>query len=1362
MKEGGGGDNLAVAWRKPGDAEPASNAPPIDGEFLSSAQPSGPVQIVMQPVAQTVAEFAPVTFSATATGTPPLTYQWLADNVPIPGANQSTLTIPSVTVPLDGVVYSLVVSNESGTAGSAGAVLTVTHDRVAPSIISVSGGITWVTVTFSEPVSPDTATNAANYRMDKEVKVLNARLRPGGATVVLTTTRQMDRATYRLSVNGVRDASGAGNLVAESTQVEYSAIPEEITIDPESHPVDFLYSANSLSPDWFNSAGRVRTYTWYDENGAPRDSLIRQFVSGDETKYSLRSRFASRDQEVETWIHTGRVFLRLTEEGNGILFEVVNHSPPRMSISLVVGEREGIYYPEQNFGLWHATNLFTLIDGYNSGGENTNTFTFGVSGFEIYAKYGGKEFVRFREYRHMAEGSVAVKAPGNWDYGPRRTTLRFKEPKVLSSDYENRILDMRDFGLKSSHALGSITAGSNLLVLQSEPNPRFEKGDYIIVELGGEAGMGLRGSKGVGGVWPQKSFLNASAMEADRSQPGGTFAWTEDDGLIRRWDGSVWFDSATFVNSVGTTNYFYFGGKAVPLALRGYVEQISEDGLTIRLSATAKQSTTNANVHFDNASVLDRLSGQSPRFGFGGDESGITPTNVTLMIPEGSYALGERLVVNERPGWKIAGAGMEKTRLFSPKGVSSSSIQVIYSPRSIVRDLHLEGNARAHGFGLNFPSIFVEFNGGVTETTLPQGSSLNPGLVFKGSNRSRVQNVRATDIFPGLGASGSTDVWAENCHISLTEGQFAYTQWLFIWADCVGGGATNCSFSSPVLAQGWSFFKSTGTHFLSCQSTNGKMAFNSAGNFLVRDFNFVITPLAQPEHNPWFGREPIANVNNNIGDNAYLAQGGLLENVNMIQQGYVNSDNDIMVGINIGEQNPNVTVSGGSYVAPDYAAPNSGWGAIGINSTGTNTVVDGFRVNGKTRPYHTYANITVADGVVKNSVGDLIYVGLPKAPAVVWENNRPASNRAPRIGAIETKAITELTQAAFTLVADDLNNSANDTLGINQKLSFSLAPGAPSGANLDSDTGLFSWTPTEDQGPGNYSITVNVTDNGMPSLSGTQTFAVLVSEANTAPALAPIPDRTVDEGNIHSFTAVATDSDVPANFLVFSLGPEAPAAATIHPTSGSFTWTPSEAQGPSTNVITVIVADGGTPPLTARRNFQVIVNEVNQAPALDGISDKTASPGSALSFTVSTTDGDFPANVLNYGLEPGSPQGATIDGASGLFSWTPTTAQEGTTNRITVHVTDNGSPPLSDTKSFEVLVPVQAPIEVRLSVSLQSDTSVLLVWTAAPGKIYTLQHSTDLNSWQALTTTNATAASLEHIDAAGPPAHARFYRVVQW
>jgi len=87
--------------------------------------------ITNQPQSITVPQGNPATFSVTATGTPPLSYQWRKNGVNINGATNSSYTIASV-VPADQGNYSVVVSNSGGSVTSNDASLTVTAPNQLP------------------------------------------------------------------------------------------------------------------------------------------------------------------------------------------------------------------------------------------------------------------------------------------------------------------------------------------------------------------------------------------------------------------------------------------------------------------------------------------------------------------------------------------------------------------------------------------------------------------------------------------------------------------------------------------------------------------------------------------------------------------------------------------------------------------------------------------------------------------------------------------------------------------------------------------------------------------------------------------------------------------------------------------------------------------------------------------------------------------------------------------------------------------------------------------------------------------------------------------------------------------------------
>src|ERR1041385_2350681 len=105
--------------------------------------------------------------------------------------------------------------------------------------------------------------------------------------------------------------------------------------------------------------------------------------------------------------------------------------------------------------------------------------------------------------------------------------------------------------------------------------------------------------------------------------------------------------------------------------------------------------------------------------------------------------------------------------------------------------------------------------------------------------------------------------------------------------------------------------------------------------------------------------------------------------------------------------------------------------------------------------------------------------------------------------------------------------------------------------------------------------------------------SLVVNATNTAPTLSAQADRTIAALTTMTVTNTATDSDIPAQTLTYQLI-GAPAGASIN-ANGIISWTPTSSQAPSTNLITTVVTDNGTPPLSATNRFSVVVTSGNSA-----------------------------------------------------------------------------------------------------------------------------------------------------------------------
>ena len=185
---------------------------------------------------------------------------------------------------------------------------------------------------------------------------------------------------------------------------------------------------------------------------------------------------------------------------------------------------------------------------------------------------------------------------------------------------------------------------------------------------------------------------------------------------------------------------------------------------------------------------------------------------------------------------------------------------------------------------------------------------------------------------------------------------------------------------------------------------------------------------------------------------------------------------------------------------------------------------------------------------------------------------------------------------------------------------------------------------------------------------------------NNPPAIGPIGDKSVNEGEVLTFTVSGSDPD--GDSLTYN-AENLPPGASFDSNIGEFNWTPGLDQaGVYTNVL-FTVTDNGNPVLTDTESISITVGSVNRAPVLSVIGDKIVDEGGLLTFTVSGSDPD--GDSLTYNAE-NLPPGAAFNSNTGEFNWTPGLDQAGVYMNVLFTVTDNGNPVLTDTESISITV----------------------------------------------------------------------------
>ena len=123
----------------------------------------------------------------------------------------------------------------------------------------------------------------------------------------------------------------------------------------------------------------------------------------------------------------------------------------------------------------------------------------------------------------------------------------------------------------------------------------------------------------------------------------------------------------------------------------------------------------------------------------------------------------------------------------------------------------------------------------------------------------------------------------------------------------------------------------------------------------------------------------------------------------------------------------------------------------------------------------------------------------------------------------------------------------------------------------------------------------------------------------------------------------------------------------------------------------------------------------NNPPALNPITNYNVAVFSDLVIQNNATD-SISGKKLTYSLAAGAPTNMTIDPTNGLLEWPVPASAAGTTNTITVQVTDSSTPPETAIQTFTIAVSNYAQVSFGSSVvALGQTSSVPLIFNASVG-----------------------------------------------
>lgn len=240
--------------------------------------------ISVQPASQSILAGQTATFSVTANGTAPLSYQWMRNGAAISGATSATYTTPAETTSDNGAQFSVIVSNSAGSVTSTAATLSVTTSPVAPSVTTQPANRTVFagqTATFSVTAS---GTAPLSYQWRKN-----------GASIAGATS-----ATYTTPAETTSDSGAAFTVLVSNSAGNVTSNSATLTVNPDptapgitTQPASQTITAGLTATFSVTAAGTAPlSYQWQKNGVAVSGATSSSYTTPSETTADSGAQFS--------------------------------------------------------------------------------------------------------------------------------------------------------------------------------------------------------------------------------------------------------------------------------------------------------------------------------------------------------------------------------------------------------------------------------------------------------------------------------------------------------------------------------------------------------------------------------------------------------------------------------------------------------------------------------------------------------------------------------------------------------------------------------------------------------------------------------------------------------------------------------------------------------------------------------------------------------------------------------------------------------------------------------------------------------------------------------------------------------------